>query len=60
MDTGIDLLLRLLLTELLLHGGDILLLRYPCEPDCAAISIVQMGTKAEETARFPTALVYGN
>lgn len=59
MDTGIDLLLWLLSTELLLHGGDILLLRYPCEQDCAAISIVQMGTKAEEMARFLTALVYG-
>lgn len=39
VDAGIHGLLWLVLTELLLHGGDISVLRYPCEPDYAAIFI---------------------
>lgn len=36
-------------TELLLHGGDISVLRYPCEPDCAAISIYRWGIKTDKS-----------
>lgn len=48
VDTGIHVLLWLVLTELLLHGGDNSLLRYPCEPDWAAISIYRWGIKTDK------------
>lgn len=38
-----------LVTELLLHGGDISLLRYPCQPDRAAISIYRWGIKTDKS-----------
>lgn len=45
VDTEIDLLLWIVLTELFLHGSDISLLKYPCEPDSDAIAVSWLGNK---------------
>lgn len=49
VDAGIHGLLGLVLTELLLHGADISVLRYPCKSDYAAISIYRCGIKTDKS-----------